>query len=275
VRFPRAGATSDRERDRCGSVDRSAVVIVARCRVVVVVVVVVVVGIVIVVAVVIVAVAIAVVIVDRCRAGLYTGALYNDSGLRTSGFTGEGVSDRSVVAIKSHLGAAVMAYTGQHPLTRRKAANPVPFDFDKCVVLMRHPLSALVSERKRRVSVRLAGVLALNAPVNRSATTNTTLRRAAQVSTPTWEQFQRHANSAWEQWTENEISQWVRGRRHTAVVIVPVPVPVCVRMCVCVCVRVCACACVSMCVMALASSVCGRDCRLAPTTSRRRWKRRA
>ena len=36
-------------------------------------------------------------------AGYFTGAVYNDANLRKNGFSGEGIYDGSVIAIKTHL----------------------------------------------------------------------------------------------------------------------------------------------------------------------------
>jgi hypothetical protein len=122
---------------------------------------------------------------------VYTGALYNDSGLYNSGFLGEGMRGREVIAVKAHMAAAWKAYTN----------TTHAFDFEKCVFIMRNPLDAIVSERKRHVGVLLMGRAAWNPLTSH-------LVNATQVSTPPLSKFQQVYNDRWDTWVDKEIKHW-------------------------------------------------------------------
>ena len=70
---------------------------------------------------------------DILFSGYYTGAVYNDLGLKRKGFPGENICDGSVIVIKTHL-------TGD----KHRA------QFSKAVIVMRSPYDCLKAEYNRR-----------------------------------------------------------------------------------------------------------------------------
>ena len=62
--------------------------------------------------------------------GIYTGSVYNDTGLRNAGFLGESIRNGSVLVIKTH-----------HP--------PNNTLYNRAIVLMRNPLDAIVANFNR------------------------------------------------------------------------------------------------------------------------------
>ena len=77
---------------------------------------------------------------------MYVGALYCDCGLRTSGFTGEGVKGSAVIAVKVH---GKGGYMSNQKLPRRIGNRTV---FGAAILLIRNPRDALVAEWHRERS---------------------------------------------------------------------------------------------------------------------------
>lgn len=67
--------------------------------------------------------------------GFYTGSVYMDIILRRNGFPGEGITDGSVVVVKTH----------EH-------GNHVKGAFDKAILLLRQPGDAILAELNRRMA---------------------------------------------------------------------------------------------------------------------------
>ncbi len=66
--------------------------------------------------------------------GIYSGSVYNDSGLRDAGFGGEKVQDSTVLGVKTHAAAGAK--------------------FDQVILIVRHPKEAILAEFNRRHSVK-------------------------------------------------------------------------------------------------------------------------
>ena len=75
---------------------------------------------------------------------IYSGGLYCDCGLRTGGFTGEGVQGSSVLVMKTH--NPKVQFVGGHFLSN----NGEPYG--AAVLLIRDPRAALVAEWNREQS---------------------------------------------------------------------------------------------------------------------------
>ena len=65
--------------------------------------------------------------------GLLTGSVYNDADLQLNGFSGEGVTDGSVIVVKTHEWG---------PRARS--------DFSRAILLVRDPLDCILSEFNRQ-----------------------------------------------------------------------------------------------------------------------------
>jgi hypothetical protein len=130
---------------------------------------------------------------------VHTGGVVEDSGLKAAGFRGGGIMGRSVLVVKAHLMWALQAY------------NASKFDFDKAIHLVRHPLDAIVSERKRFVAQEIALNSSLSSAPSRRSTKSQGAAAAlvAHVSTPTWSQFEGSGNNSWSRWVGPEIREWV------------------------------------------------------------------
>ena len=75
------------------------------------------------------------------------GGLYCDCGLRSGGFTGEGVQGPSVVVMKTH--NLKVQFVGGHLFSSTRTP------FGAAVLLVRDPMAALVAEWNREKSKRM------------------------------------------------------------------------------------------------------------------------
>lgn len=81
---------------------------------------------------------------------IYAGALYCDGGLRTKGFTGEGIRGSSVLVVKDH-GAGTPLFTNNKLPKRILDNKPV---YGGTVLLVRNPKHCLIAEWHREKSKR-------------------------------------------------------------------------------------------------------------------------
>jgi len=105
--------------------------------------------------------------------GYMTGAIYNDANLRKNGFSGEGIYDGSVIAIKTHL----KDFRGGNK-------NPkAPKKFDRVILLIRDPFDRLVSEWNRENSGSHTGSASLKSFSNKAR----------------WEKYVKNALNSWQE----------------------------------------------------------------------------